>query len=231
VKPALIIAASLLLTGCMGMTSRQPPLEVWPDMDRQPKYRAQQESRFFGDKRASRMPVPGTVARGFLHEDEAFHTGVVNNQYIGRNPVPIDAELLRLGQMRFNTYCSPCHDRTGSGRGLVPQRATWIPTSLLEERVLKMNDGEIFNVVSYGRRTMPPYRFQIVDRDRWAIVAYVRALQRTVGRFEDVPEHVRPQLPAQASPPPQPARGPAETTQPGSAAPASTGPQLGGQGR
>ena len=215
----------------MGMTSRQPPLEVWPDMDRQPKYRAQQESRYFGDRRSSRMPVPGTVARGFLHEDEAFHTGVVNNQYIGRNPLPIDAELLKLGQTRFNTYCSPCHDRTGSGRGLVPQRAMWIPTSLLDERVQKMNDGEIFNVLSYGRRTMPPYRFQIVDRDRWAIVAYVRALQRTLGTLDDVPDNVRPQLPAlPAAPAPQPAKGPAEGGE-GGTAPRTTGPQMGGQGR
>lgn len=229
-RATFLIAASLLLTGCMGMTSRQPPIEVWPDMDRQPKYRAQQESRFFGDKRSSRMPVPGTVARGMLYEDEAFHTGVVNNQYVGRNPLPIDAELLKLGQARFNTYCSPCHDRTGSGRGLVPQRATWIPTSLLEDRVLKMNDGEIFNVLSYGRRTMPPYRFQIIDRDRWAIVAYVRALQRTIGSLADVPENVRGQIPPEPVAAPQPARGPAETTQPG-ASPASSGPQMGGQGR
>ena len=99
--------------------------------------------------------------------------------YIGRNPLKIDAELLAHGQRRFNTYCSPCHDRTGQGRGVVGQRAIWIPTNLQEPRVKDMNDGEIFNVITYGRRSMPSYRFQVVDRDRWAIVAYVRALQRT----------------------------------------------------
>lgn len=190
-RSALLIAAALLMTGCMGMTTRQPPLEVWPDMDRQPKYRAQKESEFFGDKRTSRMPVPGTVARGHLNEDEAFYYGIVNNQYLGRNPVPITADLLKLGQMRFNTYCAPCHDRTGSGRGLVPRKATWLPTSFHEDRVKQMNDGEIFNIISYGRRSMPPYRFQIVEHDRWAIIAYVRALQRTYGTLEDVSEDVR----------------------------------------
>jgi mono/diheme cytochrome c family protein len=169
-----------------------------------------------------------------LHEDEALHTGVVNNQYIGRNPVPITADLLRVGQRRFNTYCSPCHDRTGTGRGLVPQRATWLPTSLHEDRVMKMNDGEIFNIISYGRRTMPPYRFQVVTQDRWAIVAYVRALQRTTGSTEDVPENLRGQFPAQPIPLPgqvQPAQGPAVMNQPGSAVPRGPSPQMGGQGR
>jgi mono/diheme cytochrome c family protein len=234
VRATLLIAASVVLTGCMGMTSRQPPIEVWPDMDRQPKYRAQQESRFFSDKRSSRIPVPGTVARGMLYEDEALHTGVVNNQYVGKNPLPITADLLRVGQMRFNTYCSPCHDRTGSGRGLVPQRATWIPTSLHEDRVLKFNDGEIFNVISYGRRTMPPYRFQIIERERWAIVAYVRALQRTAGAPEDVPENVRAQFPLNPVLMPSqvaPSAGPAVNNAPGSSVPRGASPQMGGQGR
>jgi mono/diheme cytochrome c family protein len=137
------------------------------------------------------MPVPGTVARGHLNEDEAFSYGIVNNQYVGRNPLPITMDLVKLGQVRFNTYCSPCHDRAGTGRGSVPSKALWLPTSLHEDRVRQMNDGEIFNIISYGRRSMPPYRFQVVERDRWAIVAYVRALQRTTGTVDDVPENVR----------------------------------------
>jgi mono/diheme cytochrome c family protein len=103
--------------------------------------------------------------------------------------------LLEYGQRRFNTYCSPCHDRTGQGRGIVAQRATWIPTNLQEDRVKQMNDGEIFNVVTNGRRSMPPYKFQVSSRDRWAVVAYVRALQRTSSAsIADVPEDRKAEL-------------------------------------
>lgn len=198
---SFLIAASLLLAGCASQSTRSTPISFIPDMDYQGRYEPQGDRTFrgakpiFEDKRASRRPVEGTVARGFLMEDEGFITGVVNKQYVGRNPLKIDAELLAHGQRRFNTYCSPCHDRTGQGRGVVGQRAIWIPTNLQEPRVKEMNDGEIFNVITSGRRSMPPYRFQIVDRDRWAIVAYVRALQRTsMANLADVPEDKRTEL-------------------------------------
>lgn len=191
----LIAIAAAALSGCAGTTSRVPPIEVWPDMDRQQKLRPQQQSDLFADKRASRMPVPGTVAIGYLKEDDAFYTGIVNGFYAGRNPLNMDAGLMKRGQMRFNTYCSPCHDRTGQGQGIVPQRAIgWLPTNLQEDRVRTMADGELFNVISHGRRSMPPYRFQIQERDRWAIVAYVRALQRTTAKVDDVPRELRTDL-------------------------------------
>lgn len=187
-----LIPASLVLAGCMGQTTRQTPVTFIPDMDYQDRYDPQEQRPFFGDKRASRQPVPGTVARGRLKEDSNFFTGVADGQYIGRNPLKIDQELLELGQRRFNTYCSPCHDRTGQGRGLVAQRAMWIPTNLQEQRIREFNDGEIFNVITHGRRSMPSYRTQIVEADRWAIVAYVRALQRTAGgTVADVPPDQR----------------------------------------
>jgi mono/diheme cytochrome c family protein len=115
--------------------------------------------------------------------------------YTGKIPVEVTPELLKQGQRRYNTYCSPCHDRTGQGQGVVPKRTTWLPTNLMEDRVQTMPDGEIYNVVSHGRRSMPGYRFQIVERDRWAIVSYVRALQRaTRGTVEDVPSDLRSDL-------------------------------------
>jgi len=191
---ALPAATALLLTGCAGQTSRVPPIQVWPDMKHQPKYKPQQRSDFFSDQRASRMPVPDTVARGYLYEDDALNTGISGDSFIGRNPLTVDEKLLRTGQTRFNTYCSPCHDRTGSGQGTVPKKSTWLPTNLHEQRVLNMNDGEIFNIISHGRRSMPPYHNQIVATDRWAIVAYVRALQRTITTAEDAPENLRAQL-------------------------------------
>jgi len=199
VTPALLlsiaaVAATLVATGCAG-PSRQPPIYVFPDMRFQGRYDPQTNRPFFSDKRADRQPVPGTVARGLLKEDDSFYTGVSNNQYIGKNPLKIDDELMTYGQRRFNTYCSPCHDRTGQGRGIVGQRAIWIPTNLTEDRVKQFNDGEIFSIITNGRRSMPAYRFQIVERDRWAIIAYVRALQRaTMATPDEVPADQRSAL-------------------------------------
>lgn len=193
-----LAASVVLLAGCSASGSKNTPVVIFTDMDYQQRYEPQGDRTFagakpfFGDARASRRPVDGTIARGHLVEDESFTTGVLNNSYVGRNPLPVDADLLKHGQARFNTYCSPCHDRTGQGRGLVGQRALWIPTNLLEPRVRDMNDGEIFNVITNGRRSMPPYKYQVVDRDRWAVVAYVRALQRATGATEnDVPADQR----------------------------------------
>jgi hypothetical protein len=188
-------AAAIVLTGCAGSTSRQPPITVFPDMRWQGRYDPQERSDFFSDHRASRQAVPGTVARGQLREDDVLFTGLVNNQYVGRNPLTINEDVMHTGQRRFNTYCSPCHDRAGHGRGVVAQRSIWIPTNLHEPRVKGFNDGEIFNVITHGRRSMPSYRFQITEEDRWAIVAYVRALQRTTsGTLEEVPADQRTTL-------------------------------------
>jgi cytochrome c5 len=188
------VLGAFALAGC-STASRQPPIQVFPDMRRQDKYKVQMERPFFADHRASRMPVEGTVAVGHLKEDDAYFTGVVNNQYVGRNPEKLTPELLDIGQKRFNTYCSPCHDRTGQGRGVVGQRAIWIATNLMEDRIKQYNDGEIFTVITNGRRSMPHYKYQITEHDRWAIVAYVRALQRTtMGTAEDVPADVRSSL-------------------------------------
>lgn len=163
-------------------------------MKQQPKYLPQAESGFFGDGRALRRPVPGTVARGFLKEDEAFYSGKQGAAYAA-NPLPLDGATLARGQERFNIYCAPCHDQTGSGQGIVAQRASWLATNLTEPRIQHMADGEIFDIVSHGKRTMPSYRFQIAERDRWAIVAYVRALQRAAtGTLDDVPSELRSDL-------------------------------------
>jgi len=182
-----LLVAGLLLTGCAGVTSRRPPIEIWSDMDRQLKVKAQ--------TLAGQRPVPGTVAVGHLIEDEVFRTGQENGLYTGKNPLPLNLATLRRGQERFDIYCAPCHDRTGSGHGIVAIRSSWLPTNLQEPRVRQMTDGEICTVISQGRRTMPPYRYQIPEPDRWAIVAYVRALQRaTDARLEDVPAELRGEL-------------------------------------
>lgn len=191
----VLVASALALAGCAG-PQRTPPLEVWPDMDRQEKFKAQSPSALFSDGRSNRRPVEGTVAIGYLKEDEVFTTGLQNGMYVGKNPVAVTPELLKRGQQRFNIYCAPCHDRTGQGAGVVPKHALgWIPTNLMEDRVQTMPDGEIYNVLANGRRSMPAYKYQVVEQDRWAIVAYVRALQRASrGTIDDVPQELRSEL-------------------------------------
>jgi hypothetical protein len=187
-----------MIAGC-STVQRHPPIEVWDDMDRQGKYKPQGEIPMpdvFADGRAARRPVAGTVARGHLREETPYNTGMENGMYIGKNPVPVTMDLMKLGQTKFNTYCSPCHDRAGSGLGIVPSKAqSWQPSNLLDDRIKGFNDGEIFWVMTNGRRTMPSYRFQITESDRWAIVSYVRALQRaSQGSVADVPEAMKAEL-------------------------------------
>jgi mono/diheme cytochrome c family protein len=196
----LIVIALCSLSGC-SYIQRDPPPEVWDDMKRQGKFMPQYENSVFPDHRDSRVPPAGTVARGHLTEDTPYFTGMVGDLYAGKNPlfeqqnVDIDALLIK-GHSRFNTYCSPCHDKQGSGLGIVPIHVpTWQPANLMEQRVVEFADGEIFNVVSNGRRSMPAYRFQISVEDRWAIIAYLRVLQRAWHASPaDVPAEHRTEL-------------------------------------
>jgi mono/diheme cytochrome c family protein len=203
---AIAIVSAALLSSCAGTLSRKPVIEIFNDMREQPKYYPQGESAFsgFSDGRAERRPVPGTIRRP-SHElwtpgalkpsDDPFNTGQVNGMYVAENQLPITPELLALGQMRFDTYCSPCHGRAGNGKGIVAARTTWIPSSLVDDRVKGFSDGDFFDVISHGRRTMPAYRYQITEHDRWAIIAYLRALQRTTSAaIADVPADMRGEL-------------------------------------
>jgi len=222
IAPLALIAIALLTSGCGSpLKSRKPQLEVWDDMRRQEKFKPQQESTLFSDHRANRHPVEGAVARGHLRDDDVMHTGLASpDLYAGRNPLEINAELLQLGAARFNVYCTPCHDRAATGKGAVALKApAWQPSNLHDSRVKKMADGEIFYIVTNGKRSMPAYRFQIQsERDRWAVVAYVRALQRmSSGSVDDVPAEMRSSLgesksPSLLPPPPPP---PPAAQQPG----------------
>jgi mono/diheme cytochrome c family protein len=191
----LMLAAIFALSACNGI-QRDPPIIVWWDMKRQPKFRTEGETGLFADGRNTRYPPEDTVAQGSPIENTAFNTGMDGQMYVGKNPVPVTAALIHQGQFRFNTYCSPCHDRTGQGKGLVPQHAPqWQPANLTDDRIVDMADGEIFNVITNGRRTMPPYQYQVVTADRWAIIAYVRVLQRAAhSTIADVPEDQRAEL-------------------------------------
>jgi len=200
-KNVLLTAAGmLLLAGCTSV-QRTPPMEVWDDMKHQGKYTAQASSGFFADGRATRLAPEDTVAHGYLAEETPYNTGMDGTMYVGKNPVPMTAALLDQGQTKFNIYCQPCHDKTGSGRGIVPTRvqadggAPWTPANLNEQRLVEAADGDIFNTITNGRRTMPAYRYQITVADRWAIVAYVRLLQRAShGTANEVPDAQKAEL-------------------------------------
>ena len=178
-KAGFIVSVVLALAGCSSV-QRSTPIQVWDDMKHQQKFKAQAPVvGIFADGRSNRMLPADTVARDGYFDDSPYNTGLENGMYVGKNPVPITMALLEQGQTKFNIYCSPCHDQTGMGRGIVPAHVPiWQPSNLTDDRVVQFADGDIFNVITNGRRTMPPYRFQVVVADRWAIIAYVRALQR-----------------------------------------------------
>jgi mono/diheme cytochrome c family protein len=193
-----LLALAVVLSGC-SVIQRDPPLQVWDDMKHQPKFKAQsemEESNVFPNRRVSRMPVEDTVARESLREDTPFNTGAENGMYVGKSPVPLTIDVLKHGQSKFNTYCSPCHDQSGMGKGIVPTRVpAWQPANLTEDRIVQYADGEIFDVISHGRRTMTAYNYFLTPDDRWAVIAYVRALQRAAhGKLEDVPAEERAAL-------------------------------------
>lgn len=183
---ALALAAT---SGCRGQPSEDPPFHLIPDMDHQPKFKAQAENPFFVDGRAMRPLVPGTLAQGQLHEDQAMYAGKnEGGAFLPRAPMPVDEKVLSRGEQRFNIFCAPCHDKAGSGKGLVVQHGYPLPTNLASEHTRGLPDGELFDIASNGVRNMPGYRTQIPAADRWAIVAWVRVLQRSqAGKLDDVP--------------------------------------------
>lgn len=195
-KSFLIILLCVgLVAGCArNHPSKSPPIHLNPNMDVQERYEAQGSSEFFADGAAMRMPVPGTVARGQLREDVVFFTGRDKaGNLVRKSPVVTSLELLRRGQDRFDIYCSPCHSRVGDGNGIVAQRGFQPPpASFHDDRLREIEDGHLFEVTSNGVRTMPGYRSQLSAADRWAIVAYLRALQRSQNAgISDVPEDLR----------------------------------------
>jgi mono/diheme cytochrome c family protein len=147
------------------------------DMHNQPKYRPLRPGAFFADGSSARPLVEGTVARGTLQEDEAFFTGRVAGADVKEMPFPVDRPVLDRGQERYDIFCSPCHGATGAGDGMVVQRGYRQPPSFHIDRLRQADVGHFFDVATNGFGAMPDYRAQVGARDRWAITAYVRALQ------------------------------------------------------
>ena len=168
------------------------------DMHNQPKYLPLRESSFFLDQQASRSPVPGTVARGELQNDPLLYTGKVDGNDALMFPFRVDESVMSRGQQRFNIYCSPCHGRTGLGDGMVVRRGYRRPPSFADERLRQAPIGHFFDVMTNGFGAMPDYAAQIKVTDRWAIAAYVRALQLSAhATLDDVPAAERGQLQGQ----------------------------------
>jgi len=185
----IAIALVVGIAGKRGLPSRTPPIEVFSDMDRQPKIRPQTPSDFFADGKSSRLPVQGTVARGSHFLDNPATTGLVTGttNFVAVNPLKVTEQLITRGQQRYQIYCSPCHSPLGDGNGITKGFGMAVVANLHDPRIVGLADGELFYVITHGRNLMGPYASQIPVEDRWAIVAYVRALQlASLGRQEDL---------------------------------------------
>jgi mono/diheme cytochrome c family protein len=195
-KRAALLVLFAALAGCRGGVSEDPPVHVFGDMDWQQKYQWGEASPLFPDGRAMRPLVDGTVAQGHLDEDDAFYRGKnEKGEYVARVPQEVTEKLIRRGQERFNIYCAPCHDQSGSGRGMVVQRGFPPPVDLSSDRVRTMPDGQIFDTITNGVRNMPSYRKQVPVEDRWAIVTWVRVIGRSQhATIDDVPTEKRGQI-------------------------------------
>ena len=176
----IVLTSVIPLAGCVrGCTSSRPPVHLNWSMDDQPRVNPQAASAFFYNGAGMRPPVPGTIPIGGLKEDGPFYTGKgADGQFVATIPHAVDEALVARGRDRYTIYCQPCHDARGDGRGILFQRGN-IPTATFhQEKVLKYSDGQIFDVITNGSGLMASYRWPIPPADRWAIVAYVRALQR-----------------------------------------------------
>jgi mono/diheme cytochrome c family protein len=193
---SLAAAGLLALQGCRGQTSEEPPLWIKHGMEFQPKGIAYERSRFTADGRVMQAPPAGTVAVGFLNEDADYWQGGKDSaSLVKQNPLKLTPMVMERGQERFNIYCTPCHSQTGVGDGLVIKRGFTPPPNFHDDRLVNVPDGHIFQVISHGIRTMPAYGKQIPAEDRWAIVAYIRALQRSQrATINDVPDTERGNL-------------------------------------
>ncbi|MEP6777570.1 MAG: cytochrome c [Chthoniobacterales bacterium] len=227
--------ALVAFLGFRGQKSAGSPIELFPDMVRQPKVRAQAPLGFFADNRGARVPVAGTVPIGYEMPKPEFQaaagtaakptppplafsagTDYYNTGKMGTNwgtgiPIAVTGDLMERGKQRFNINCAVCHGMTGAGDGIAKQYGLTTVQSLLQERIRTMSDGEIFNTITNGKNTMMSYGPNVNVADRWAIITYLRALQRSQNATAaDVPPEHQAELdkPAEAAPP-APANSPA----------------------
>jgi mono/diheme cytochrome c family protein len=183
----------LIVTSCLAMW-----LAACNGMEEQPKYEPYEPSTFFRDGTSARPLVPNTVARGQLEADTLLYAGQENGAQATEFPFPVTAEVLARGQQRYNIYCTPCHGYAGYGDGIIVQRGLTPPPSFHQDRLRAAPVGHIFDVITDGIGAMYSYGSRVQPEDRWAIVAYVRALQMSQNAtYNDLPADVQQQLQAQ----------------------------------
>ena len=208
---AVTVALVVGVLGFRGTHFRKPPLYIFPDMEFQYKLRPQNPNGFFTNGISSQPHIPGTIPRStpiqtlsgpvYPYEDAAVNTGLIpgTTNFVELNPLPINAELLERGRQRFTINCSPCHGQLADGNGITKKiGAMAVVANLHDKRIVEMPDGQIFYTITHGGGTgnlMGAYGANISVHDRWAIIAYVRALQLSqLGSIDDVPEALRASL-------------------------------------
>ena len=186
-----LIVATLSIAGLRGRKSAKPPLEVFNDMDRQYKYLPQAASPFFADGRTDRPVVPGTVSMGSFQEDDYFTSGRDEAEFGRGFPVPVDHQLMELGRKKYDIFCAVCHGTTGDGNGITKSYGMVATPTYHDDRLRGMAEGEIFNTITNGKNNMGSYGAKLGYEERWAIIAYLRALQLAQNAtLENVPpEH------------------------------------------
>jgi mono/diheme cytochrome c family protein len=191
---AFLVVLVVSIMGFRGRISIEPPMDVFPEwafpgMKRQPKYEPQTSSTFFADGRVDR-PIPArTVSRDPLRANEALSGQSADGSWIRGFPesIPVNAELMAHGQERYSIYCLPCHGALGDGNGITKQYGMGITPTYHDDRLRQMAEGEIYNTITHGKNTMLPYADKLLPEERWAVVLYVRALQRAqTGTAADV---------------------------------------------
>jgi Cytochrome C oxidase, cbb3-type, subunit III len=192
--PGLLLTV-LLLTGCRGSLSKSPPVHVVLNMDFQEKFEAQEENTFFENGMAMRPPVEGTVARGQLNDEPRYFTGRnPDGSFVSSMPISLTTAVMERGQDRYEIFCAVCHGSAGDGQGIIMTgNYGYVPAPDYHTDARRAQpDGFFYDAISRGIRTMPGYAAQIPVADRWAIVAYIRALQRSQhAGVEDVPVNER----------------------------------------
>lgn len=185
------------IAGFRGSKTTRTPIEVFPDMNRQPKLRPQTTTKFaqWADGQTSRPHPVGTISREANWEDNALNTGKQNGAFVEVMPIAVTSTVLKRGQERFTVYCQPCHGVLGDGKGITSKFGMGNVANLHQDRLVKIQDGDIYNTLAYGKGTMIGYASAIPVPDRWAIVAYVRTLQLSrLATASEIPAAILPTI-------------------------------------
>lgn len=200
---AFVVVLTISLLGFRGTHFTHPPMDVFPEwafpgMKRQPKYKPQGQSEFFADGRADRPLPAGVVSRNALRSDDALYQGKeANGSWVAAFPagLPVDMKLMERGQSRYMIYCAPCHGALGDGQGITKKYGMGATPTFHDDRIRNMANGEIYNTITHGKGNMLSYADKLLPEDRWAVIAYLRALERAHnGSASDVPAAYKSEL-------------------------------------